>query len=202
MDDPDTAGDGGSAAGPAARVRRPSPSTRKTPRPPADWAAIRVAYEETDEPIARIAGRYGLFPATIHRRVHADGWTPRSAPTAVAQRTARAKTRPAPDLPALVASLQRTTARIVGIMEARLGAEGDGVDEKDVRALGALAATLAKVIALDPQRRSPRDDDPDRPSADDDRDPWDPDVLDAFSRRLERRAADDPPGAAGGPERG
>jgi hypothetical protein len=122
-----------------------------------DWAAVRLAYEETAETIASIARRFGTYPASINTRMHNEGWTPRNGDLAAAQQTRRVKERPAPDLGALVASLQRTTARIVTVMEARLGKAEEGIDERDVRALGALASTLAKVISLQPEPRTARD---------------------------------------------
>lgn len=115
-----------------------------------DWDAIRFAYENTREEIGVIAARHGLTDRALRKRALDEQWDkalPRETPGEDA----------APRIPALVASLQRTTARLVAAMEARLGTAGEGIEEREVRALGALAATLAKVIALDPPQRSSRD---------------------------------------------
>ena len=113
-----------------------------------DWQAIRFAYEGTDEPFTEIARRNGINPVTIRRRAAVEGWSRRP--------WLDPGEGGAPDVAALVAALQRTAARLVAVMEARLKTAGAAVDEQEVRALGTLAATLAKVIALDP-RRSRRD---------------------------------------------
>lgn len=102
------------------------------------------------------------------------------------------------DPAALVASLQRTTARLVAAAEARFaGGEGVPVEERDLRTLGALAAMLAKVISLDSEARTPRDREPPEPdpaAVDFD----DPGQRDAFSLRLERLVEDGAAGGAGG----
>lgn len=123
-----------------------------------DWPAIRLAYEETDETVETIAARHGLHRITIQGRAAREGWKPRNPELAGRVRVARPDDRPPPDLRALVLSLQRTTARVVAAMETRFGRDGDGIDEKDVRALGTLAGALAKIIDLELPKRSPRDD--------------------------------------------
>ena len=149
-----------------------------------DWPAVRMAYEETDETIADIAVRFGTFPASIAFRGKREGWRPRDPVLAEKRRQTAAAARPPPDLAALVASLQRTTARLVSMMESRVATEGEGVSEQDVRALGALAATLQKVISLEPPKGSRHADLADPP--DDDARTDDRDMLEEFLERARR----------------
>ncbi|GLS78827.1 hypothetical protein [Oharaeibacter diazotrophicus] len=156
---------------------------------PVDWAGARFAYEETREAATAIARRIGVSRQGLLKHAAAAGWKPRPVRGTAGETTA-------PDTRRLVASLQRTTARLVAAMETRVGTAGEGIDEREVRALGALAATLAKVIALEPDR-SPRDgrtdDAPPEPGDDERR-------LDALVALAERfvaaRMAAGPDGAA------
>ncbi|WP_181704326.1 hypothetical protein [Chthonobacter albigriseus] len=133
-----------------------------------DWEAIRTAYEESDERVEDIARRHGLHRITIQGRAARMGWKPRNGELAARIRASNLEDRPPPDLAALVLSLQRTTARVVTAMEARLGRDGDGIEERDVRALGTLAGALSRIIDLDLPQRRPRDhDDPDAQARDD-----------------------------------
>lgn len=122
-----------------------------------DWDGIRVAFEETDEPVTAIAARFGVPALSIHGQVARHKWRPRTSRPDKERPRTRAEERPPPDLSALVVSLQRTSARLVGAMEARLGRGGASPDEKDVRALGTLAGALARIIDLQTSERTGRD---------------------------------------------
>lgn len=123
-----------------------------------DWPAIRTAYEESDHTVEVIAAMHGVNRVTVQGRGRREGWKPRSAKARLSRSTDK---RDPTDIGRLVEALHRTTARLVTGMEARLGT-AEGIDEKDARALGALAAALGKVIALKPEARSGRDErDPD-----------------------------------------
>ena len=51
-----------------------------------DWAAIRAAYETSDEPLRIIAGLHGVSPSMIDRRRAKEGWPKRSDTGRVATR--------------------------------------------------------------------------------------------------------------------
>ncbi len=181
--------------------------------PRSDWPAIRRAYEAEPTSMTAIASRFRVCRQTLRERAAREGWVrcPAAGPQPGAAGGAAPASAPptggpdgAPDVAALVASLQRTTARLVAAAETRFaaGEEAAGFDEKDLRTLGALAATLAKVIALDTRPRSPRDPDSRDPADGDAVDFDDPRQLDAFSERLERLAAGAPARGAGGADRG
>jgi hypothetical protein len=194
-------------------------------KPWLDWPAIRAAFETEVVTQREIGERFGLSPRAIRDRAAKGGWIrcaaavgPRyrgSVPSARPRLArpllspARAPRRMASDTAssrAMILALQRTTARLVEAAELQFtGEAGDGaaesaapttIDEKDLRMLGALAAMLAKVIALDASPRRPRDDDPaafapDGHSATGTKiDFDDPQQRDAFSERLERYAAE------------
>ncbi|HUG62903.1 MAG TPA: hypothetical protein VMP03_13720, partial [Methylomirabilota bacterium] len=191
------------AASPAgAAVVRDPPAAAAFPEPPAPPpdAATSVA----DPPDGRLPIAFATDPA----------W-----PLPIPPAGERAR----PDVASLVDSLQRTTARLVDAAEARFsgrdgGDDGEsaGFDEKDLRTLGALAVMLAKVIALDRQPRSARDDpsarpdprpaDPADPTADATADGPidfdDPRQRDAFSERLERFVAERAAGLGGPVDQG
>ena len=52
-----------------------------------DWAAIRKAYEEGDEPIRMIAAQHGISQGMIHYRVAKEGWPMRRDPQRTPEET-------------------------------------------------------------------------------------------------------------------
>jgi hypothetical protein len=194
-------------------------------KPTYDWPAIRAAFETEVVTQREIGERFSINPRAIRRRAASELWVrcpdalatsfnrrprpertsspgrgwalvpPAASPKARSRRSARL------DPQALVISLHRTTARAVEAAEARFATEGaPAIHENDLRTLGALAAMLAKVIALDASPRSPRDDHSaaspahgrtaDKAETGDKVDFDDPRQRDAFSERLERFAAE------------
>jgi hypothetical protein len=49
-------------------------------RPPAEWQAIRIAYETTRESIASLCARYHLSARTLYERAKKEAWAPRHQP--------------------------------------------------------------------------------------------------------------------------
>jgi hypothetical protein len=103
----------------------------------------------------------------------------------------RRRRRPPKDTAAMLDGLRRAVARAVADAEERWAApDSPPPGERDLRTLGALAAVLARLVALDPSRRTDRDgpsesDAPGHAGLDFD----DPRQCAAFAARLERLAA-------------
>lgn len=171
-------------------------------RPPGFWQAIRYAYENEATSVRQIAERFSVDVSTLRQRAKKEAWVRRNPPNPAIPASAKSPPPspptplPIPALddssPALVAALRRTVARLTLAMEARYAGPDIGpVEEKDFKALGALAAMLARVIALD-NPRSARDEDADAAGPDSAVDFDDPRQRETFALRLERLAAGDP----------
>jgi hypothetical protein len=96
-------------------------------RPPAEWQAIRIAYETTRESIASLCARYHLSARTLYERAKKEAWAPRHQP----------------------ARLDR--AGIILHLEHNMTATG----EKEVAVLGKLASTLEKLIDIEAATDTP-----------------------------------------------
>jgi transposase-like protein len=104
-----------------------------------DWRAVREAYEGRGAgTVAAVAARFGMNRRTLSRRAKRERWTHRPP--------VRAEADP-PDPAGLMRSLQRATGALVRAAETRACGRGEAaVDEREVKALAALAAMLAKVF--------------------------------------------------------
>ncbi|WP_237155534.1 helix-turn-helix domain-containing protein [Oryzibacter oryziterrae] len=130
------------------------------------WDAVRIAYEQTQEPVVDIALRFGVTRQTVERHAATGGWTARRPVMASAARLTTLKERASePDMAALSLSMKRILAVMVSRLEGRILGAGDEVDERDVKALTALAAAHSKVTELDRNPRSARDKQPGNPAA-------------------------------------
>jgi hypothetical protein len=194
--------------------------------------AVRRAYE-SGASYTRLSSQFRIARETARHWATAGRWERETAPVVVAaggpqprdrqgrfvdsppdpdevraRRKGRRTKRPAeppPDSAALLESLRRTIARAVAEAEERWAGAGTvPPDDKDLRALGAIATVLARVVALETPTRTDRDgrDDPD-PDPDGDSaaiDFDDPRQREAFALRLEQLAGGAAARRAGEPE--
>lgn len=169
------------------------------------WAEARRLYEETDTPATDIATRIGaattkaLYRIASRRGWKRHGWTRAAAPTGkAAGRGDRVPARQAQGCgrQALVRKLERTVAREIAAIDARLrkyAVDGkrdtQGIDhERHAKALATLARTLRELAAVDRADTLDRRADAAAPGEDDDDEfPRDADALrDTLARRLEQ----------------
>jgi hypothetical protein len=122
-----------------------------------DWQAVRLAYEASDLTVQEIRTRFRVAQAEIYRRIECEGWRPRQRQKArdrpgAGRRSARPAGREI-DRAALVDRLFQVVERQIGDIEARLARATDTdaapADDKDARALAALARTLELLIGLE-----------------------------------------------------
>ena len=117
--------------------------------------AARQLVEETTLSQAKIAGELGISATMLSNLKKQEGWVrPAGAPTgpkygsgvwrylADAAQVVRRRLR-------LIARLYLACERQLKAVEARLGGEAPGVEEKDVRVLGLIAKTLETLMALE-----------------------------------------------------
>ncbi len=117
--------------------------------------ASKKLVEETTLSQAEIAAQLGLSPSRLSVLKKQEGWMrPTGAPsgpkygsgvwrfTADAESVARRRLR-------LIARLYLACEHQLKAVEARLGGEAPGVEEKDVRVLGLIAKTLETLMALE-----------------------------------------------------
>ncbi|MGV6871722.1 hypothetical protein ACUSIJ_03395 [Pseudochelatococcus sp. B33] len=166
------------------------------------WAEARRLYEETDTPAREIAALVGAGTMrTLYRIAWRRGWRrhgwPRRPEAAVAA-AAAARSAPAVGRQELVRKLERTVAREIAAIDARLrkyaggGGQKDtqGIDhERHAKALATLARTLRELAAIDqaqtPARGGQRPDAAPAGEDDDDDFPRDADALrETLARRL------------------
>ncbi len=176
------------------------------------WAEARRLYEETDTPATDIATRIGaattkaLYRIASRRGWKRHGWTRAVAPVGkAAGRGERAAGRQAAGRApgqasgggrqALVRKLERTVAREIAAIDARLrkyAVDGkrdtQGIDhERHAKALATLARTLRELAAVDRADTLDRRADAATGEDDDDEFPRDADALrDTLARRLEQ----------------
>lgn len=163
------------------------------------WAEARRLYEETDTPAREIAALVGaatmrtLYRAAWQRGWRRHGW-PRRPDAAVAA-AAVARGAPATGRQELVRKLERTVAREIAAIDARLRKyAGDGqrdtqgIDhERHAKALATLARTLRELAAVDRADMPERADEAGHGEGDDDDFPRDADALrETLARRLEQ----------------
>lgn len=184
------------------------------------WAEARRLYEQTDTPAAEIATLVGAGTTkALCRKASRRGWKRHGWPHAGARIAAEGKAaalalpRPADTRRALVARLERTVAREIAAIDARLrryagdeaagrAAKG-GVDvdhERNAKALATLARTLRELAAIDRDRagttgRAAQAAERENAEDDDDEFPRDADALrETLARRLEQLSRQRPDG--------
>lgn len=121
---------------------------------PKTFAALRRAVEETDGSLREIAERFDVPRSSFARWVRGIGWTrPDAAPKA-----GRAVATDPDDQRRVTSFAQVRTVRLrllravdlqVTQIAARMAADKTAVDERDARALAALAKTLETLMALE-----------------------------------------------------
>ena len=107
-------------------------------RPPAEWLAIRIAYETTRESIRGLCARYHLSARTLYERAKKEAWTPRHQPARL-------------DRAGIIGRMFRLLDRQILHLEHTMTATG----EKEVAVLGKLASTLEKLIDIEAAADTP-----------------------------------------------
>ncbi|HXK54858.1 MAG TPA: hypothetical protein PK405_09250 [Hyphomicrobiales bacterium] len=122
-----------------------------------DWAAIRRAYVESAEPVARICARYHVARGPLYRAIAARGW-PRRRDRAGGAGGGGGKSGRA----ALLDSLYRRLERHLGAAAPQTGSAENGASgqpepagEREARTLATLARTLEKLIELEDGMKGP-----------------------------------------------
>lgn len=106
------------------------------PTDEAGWAAIRIAYEDTDETLDAMAERFAVSRSAICARVSKLGWRRRRDAAVV-------------DAQALIQRMYRLIERVLVRMER----SEDAMSEKDAAVLTRMAATMDRLIEI--QARAP-----------------------------------------------
>jgi hypothetical protein len=127
---------------------------------PETWAEIRKAYEQTSEPVRRIAARYGISHSTVAAHVLREGWVERAPPGV---RVVPPPPAPQPELHAMAVRVEprepdaaeARIRRMLGIIDLQLDqmesrmTSGQPMttqdEERQARAFGAITGNLEKV---------------------------------------------------------
>ncbi len=122
-----------------------------------DWAAIRRAYEEGDEPVASICARHGVGSTVLYERIAAEGWRRRRPDLSLANRRAGGfKRSRAVVIDRLYKLLEKQLAGIAARAEARAG-EGASDDDtkRDIDASAAILRLLERLTDLSRRDAAP-----------------------------------------------
>ena len=151
----------------------------------ADWRNVRVAFEDSDEPVVVIAARYGISRTTLEQRAIEDGWRLRAS-----QPLDRGT-----DRKDVARRLYDTIDRKLAQLEARMNTDealSAAEHETETRALGQLIRGFEKVTNLIDESESDGDGQQRAAGVTDERD--DPKRLrDELAQRI-RRLCHVPPG--------
>ena len=110
------------------------------------WEGVRLAYEDSDEPVVAIAKRFGIARSTLMKHVRSEGWTMRRN-----RRKLVCDTRDG-----MIDRLYRTIDLKLAQLEARMQNDSDltvADHERETRAIGQLIRNFEKVSDLENDER-------------------------------------------------
>ena len=117
------------------------------------WRLLENAYSNTTEPIAVIAGRFGVSAGTVSNRRSKFGWPPRRA--GAIKESPKAAIEAMSDQAAVIARFYRLINLKLEHLEedmARSEERTPADNERETRALGTLIRNYEKVAGLEQQR--------------------------------------------------
>ena len=113
---------------------------------PERWAAIRLAYEAKEVPVAKICDEFGVIKWDLYKVAHKQGWTLR---TATRKRPGK-KPKPGAARRDLIAQLYDSLMRQMQESEQHMNeASSEAARERQARTLSSLTRTLEKLVELE-----------------------------------------------------
>jgi hypothetical protein len=115
------------------------------------WTEIRAAYEGSDVPLQLVATAYGIGVTDIYPRAEREGWMLRRERRIMERKARRTGAEGAPpaDRSELIERLFAAAERQIDEIAARAAGRAGIPDDRDIRALGALARTIDLLIGLE-----------------------------------------------------
>lgn len=115
------------------------------------WTEIRAVYEGSDVPLQLVATAYGIGVTDIYPRAEREGWMLRRARRDMERKARRTGAEGAPpaDRSELIERMFAAAERQIDEIEERALRRAGTPDDRDIKALGALARTLDLLIGLE-----------------------------------------------------